>query len=133
MSEPKRDLFIYVCGVVIGVAVYVLLVGALTCLAPPEGPPSGVSYQGSRDEDDRENGDHVSAGKGDTYRKVNWQKYGQEYDRIFRPVCPGCGQPGPHKMCPAHGTDVYMNPSHPDWGKPVDKPKPDGTVNPEET
>lgn len=34
-------------------------------------------------------------------------------------VCAGCGQNELHKMCPAHGTDVYMNPTHPDWGKNV--------------
>lgn len=32
-------------------------------------------------------------------------------------ICPGCGKSEIHKMCPAHGTPVYMNPNHPDWGK----------------
>jgi hypothetical protein len=31
-------------------------------------------------------------------------------------VCAGCGLPELHKMCPAWGTDAYMNPSHPNWG-----------------
>jgi hypothetical protein len=30
--------------------------------------------------------------------------------------CPGCGLMGLHKMCPAWGTPVYMNPEHPAWG-----------------
>lgn len=35
---------------------------------------------------------------------------------IDPPRCPGCGQLEIHKMCPAYGTEVYMNPLHPDWG-----------------
>ena len=47
----------------------------------------------------------MSAGKGDTYRPVNWQAYGENYDTIFRKrdheqapeqtpevVCPICGR-----------------------------------------
>jgi hypothetical protein len=31
-------------------------------------------------------------------------------------VCAGCGLPEVHKMCPAHGTPVYMDLDHPAWG-----------------
>ena len=37
----------------------------------------------------------MSAGKGDTPRPVNWQKYGSNYDDIFRrrtPKCPKCDE-----------------------------------------
>lgn len=39
-------------------------------------------------------------------------------------VCPGCGLPEIHKMCPRWGTEVYMNPQPPDWGKPIIAPAP---------
>jgi hypothetical protein len=32
------------------------------------------------------------------------------------PTCAGCGLPELHKMCPAHGTPIYMDSSHPAWG-----------------
>jgi tRNA(Ile2) C34 agmatinyltransferase TiaS len=37
----------------------------------------------------------MSAGKGDTPRPVNWEKYGNNYDEIFRkkPTCQKCGNP----------------------------------------
>lgn len=36
--------------------------------------------------------------------------------KLLSSKCDGCGLPELHKMCPAHGTDAYMNPEHEAWG-----------------
>lgn len=36
-------------------------------------------------------------------------------------TCFGCGREVTHKKCPAHGTPIYCNPSHPEWGSASDK------------
>ena len=36
-------------------------------------------------------------------------------------VCNGCGRKDTHKFCPAYGTPIYCNPSHPEWGKASDE------------
>lgn len=35
--------------------------------------------------------------------------------------CFGCGRQEIHKKCPAHGTLIYCNPEHPEWGKASDE------------
>lgn len=35
---------------------------------------------------------HGEAGKGDNYRKVNWNKYSENYDHIFRKKSKDSGQ-----------------------------------------
>jgi hypothetical protein len=43
-----------------------------------------------------------------------------EQAKVMPLVCSGCGRDALHKMCPAWGTPVYCNPSHPLWGKATD-------------